>query len=307
MELTPDFKIEVNNKDVTKTIKKHLTSLTFKDESSNLADELTLNFDSSFKRPNYKDEIKLYLGYKESGLFYCGNFLVQSSTISNNFLSVKATGTNFLTNLKNKRNRSFENVNLCEVVSKIANENFLNFKCNFKEVFIKHLAQTNESDLSFLNRLAKEYNATFNIKNNTIIFIKKELNEDLPVFEIKKDEVLSYSITFANKTIYKSIKAKYHNTKENKIQKITFGQGSPIYTIEDVFKNKEEALQRAKIILSYLNQNAINGNITLKGKNIIAGAKIKLSGFDEESNKEFLIKSVTHLLNSSGYVIKIEF
>ena len=87
-----------------------------------------------------------------------------------NSLRVRATSTNFTTEIKKKRNRSYENITLCDLIKKIADRNSLKFRCDFSDVFFKHLAQTDESDLNLLNRIAQMYNATFNIKNDTLIF-----------------------------------------------------------------------------------------------------------------------------------------
>ena len=303
---TPDFKIEVNGKDVTENVKKHLVSLSLKDESGDETDELTLNFDNLFKRPKYEDKIKVWLGYKESGLYYCGAFLVQTTEKNQNSLRVKATSTNFTTEIKKKRNISYENITLCDLVKKIADRNSLKFRCNFNDVFFKHLAQTDESDLNLLNRIAKMYNATFNIKNDTLIFIKKQGDNNLPVFEIDRNNVNSYSIKYANKTLYKSVKAIYHDTKENKQKEVIFGNGEPQYILQDSFKDENEALKRAEGILNLLNSGIVSGNLTINGMNIIAGAKLKLIGFSEDDGK-YSIKRVTHNLNGSGYTVRVEF
>jgi len=306
MGLTPDFKIEVNGKDITKTIKQHLVSLSLKDEAGDATDEVTFSFDNLFKRPKYKDKIKIYLGYKETGLYYCGVFLVQTTEKNQNSLRVRATSINFTTDIKKKRNLSYENITLCDLVKKIASRNSLNFKCDFNDVFFKHLSQTNESDLHLLNRIAKMYNATFNSKNNTIIFIKKQKDENLPVVEVDIKNVSSYSIKYANKTLYQSVKAIFHDTKENKQKEVVFGNGEPQYLLQDSFKNEDEALKRAEGILNSLNSGIVSGNLTIDGMNVIAGAKLKLVGFGEDDG-EYSIKRVTHNLNGSGYICSVEF
>ena len=306
MGLTPDFKIEVNGKDVTDNVKKHLANLNLKDEAGDTTDELTLNFDNLFKRPKYEDKIKIWLGYKESGLYYCGAFLVQTTEKNQNSLRVRATSTNFTTEIKKKRNRSYENISLCDLVKKVADRNSLKYKCDFNDVFFKHLSQTDESDLNLLNRIAKMYNATFNIKNDTLIFIKKRGDNNLPIFEVDRKNVSSYTIKYANKTLYKSVKAVYHDTKENKTKEVVFGNGEPQYVLQNNFKSENEALKRAEGILNLLNSGIVSGNLVIDGMNIIAGAKLKLTGFGEDDG-EYSIKRVTHNLSGSGYTVRVEF
>ena len=70
---TPAFRILANDKDVTEHITKNLISLSFKDEAGIKSDEITLSVYGTFKRPQYKDVLKLWIGYKESGLWQlCG-------------------------------------------------------------------------------------------------------------------------------------------------------------------------------------------------------------------------------------------
>ncbi|MEO1927576.1 MAG: hypothetical protein ABGX26_02690, partial [Nautiliaceae bacterium] len=260
-----------------------------------------------YKRPKYEDKIKVWLGYKETGLYYCGAFLIQTTEKNQNSLRVSATSTNFTTEIKKRRNISYENITLCDLVKKIADRNSLKYKCDFKDVFFKHLAQTDESDLNLLNRIAKIYNATFNIKNDTLIFIKKQGNGgNLPLFEIDRKNVSSWTIKYANKTLYKSVKATWHDTKENKVKEVVFGNGEPQYVLQNTFKDENEALKRAEGILNFLNSGIVSGNLTIDGMNIIAGAKLKLNDFGEDDG-EYSIKRVTHSLSESGYTIRVEF
>ena len=300
MVKTPDFKIEVNGKDKTSDIKKHIKSISLKDESDSKSDNLTLNFDNLFKRPAYNDEIKIWLGYTDE-LYFCGTFLVQTTTKNQTSISVSATSVDFL-DKKDKKNESYENIKVCDLVKKLADRNGLNCKCNI-DGFFKHIAQTNESDTSFLNRIAKMFNATFNIKNNTIIFLDKQ--DDLPTFEVKKDEVSNYSIKYANKTLYKSVRAIWHDTKENKLKSAVFGDGEPEFQAQDIFKDENEARNRAKGILSFLNMGIKTGNLTIPGRNIIAGGILKLSGFGEDDG-EYTINSVSHSV-SDKYTVRVVF
>jgi len=294
--VTPEFKITINGSE----LKTKPDSIQLTEENGTTTDELQLKFDGSFSRPSYKDEIKVWLGYKESGLYFCGTFIVQTTTQTKLELTVKATSANFTTNLKEKVNVSYENLTLKDLVSKIASKHSLRVKADFKDVFLKHISQTNESDLHLLNRLAKDYNATFNIKNNTLIFIEKT-KSDLPVFSIDKNEVENYSLTYANKTLYKSVKATFRDTKENKDIEVTYGSTKPVYHLKGSFKSKEEALKKAKGILGLLNSGTVKGSLTCTGRNIIAGGKLSFDG------SEYLIKRVTHTMNSSGYSVKVEF
>jgi len=281
--------------------KKALVSLELTDEIGTNSDELTLNFPNDFKRPGYGDELTVTI----DGHYY-GIFVVQTTNKTNRGLSVKATATNFTKSLKEKRNRSFEKIKLCAIVSKIAREHGLETKCDF-DIFLNYESQTNESDLHFLHRLADKFNAQFNIKDNKIIFLKhKEENKSLPRFLVKNDEVMSYSLKHKAKTIYKSVTAKWQDTKENITKSITVGSGKPCYELQDSFKDESEANIRAKALLERLNRGSIEGSVVLPGREIRAGGILILSGFGDDDG-EYSIKKVTHTINGNGYTVKVDF
>lgn len=281
--------------------KKELVRLELLDEIGLYTDELTLIFPNSFLRPPSGFELAVTIGFQ-----YYGIFAIQTTNKTDSNLVVKAIATNFNNSIKEKKNRSFEKIKLCAIISKIANEHKLKSKCDFK-ISVKHESQTNESDLNFLHRLATKFNAQFNIKNNTIIFLKhKEENKALPIFIISKNEVSHYSIKHKAKPHYKSAIAKWHDTKSNKEKKITVGKGKPIFYIQNRFKNEAEAHTEAKSKLKSLNRGTIEGSITLPGKEIRAGGILLLIGFFEDDGK-YSIKRVTHTIDNNGYLVQVEF
>ncbi|WP_108062731.1 phage late control D family protein [Poseidonibacter lekithochrous] len=310
MVRTPNFKIEANGKDVTANIKANLESLELKDEANENADELTITVTGEIARPKYEDELKLYLGYGDN-LTFCGLFTVQTTTRENNhILNISATGVNFSNTLKEKRDITYEQISISDICSQIAARNNLKVKSDFTDVYILSQAQSNESDLHFLNRLAGEYNAIFNIKNNTLIFTKKivndKKNQELPTYTIHESEIKDLSIKHSNKTLYKSCKSTWHDTKENKGQEILVGAGEPCLVNKGNFKNAAEAKAKANAKLQKANQGIIEGSFTKEGEVVFAGGTFDLEGTLEDDG-EYQIKTVNHTFDTNGWEIKIDF
>ena len=308
--VTPVFKIEANGEDITEALLKNSAVISFSDEDGFAADELRLEVFGEFKRPEYKDELKLWLGYKESGIYYCGLFSVQSSAKKRGGMTVTATGADFTGELKKKRNRSFENMSIAAIVQEIAGSYGLGIKCDFDDLYLQHTAQTNESDLNLLNRLAKDYNAIFSIKNNTLVFKKRIKGEtradDLPLFEVEESECERWEIKHSNRTMYRSCRAIWHDTKENKIKKIVSGAGKPELVLKGSFRTEAEAKSKADAKLQTANRGTVTGNITIRGQDIRAGGVLKLNGFGSDDG-EYTIKSVLHTLDETGYKVLVEF
>ena len=299
----PNYQILVNNEDVTNSVREHFIALQITDNDKDDADELMLTLSAKFKRPSYQDKIKVFLGYSNN-LKFAGLFFVQTTNVRDNRqLTIKATGVNFNGDLKEKRNLTYppgplsaEKITLASVVKEIASRHGLEVKTDMN--IGERFEQINESDLHFLNRLAKEYDAIFNIKNNTLYFMSK--SGEVPSITIDINKCSSSDITYSNKTLYKSCKAIYHNTKLNKKVEVITGSGKPQLIKEGQWQNNNEALLAAKNALTRANKSNVDGNLTTRGQVVFAASKLTL---DDEV---FEITRVTHNL-SKGWKTTLNF
>lgn len=305
---TPSFKILANNQDVTKHIAKNLISLSFKDEAGIVSDEITLSVYGAFKRPKYQDKLKVWIGYQESGLWYCGSFVVQSSERTESTTTITATGVDFSGGLKKKKNRSWEKLSLKEIVETIAKENTLSAMADFEEIKIQHLGQHDKSDLAFLKQLAKDYDAVFNIKDNHIIFLKKDEEANvIPKATLSLGECSSYRIKHSNKTLYGSCKAIWHDTKENTIKEVVVGSGEgEQIKLEQSFKNAAEAKEKAKAKLERANSGIVSGSLEIYGSKLFAGGILTLSNAGGDEG-DYHITSVHHSLSADSFTTSVEF
>lgn len=310
MVKTPIFKIEANGKDITSSISKNLVSISFKDEANEKADQLTLKVTGAVSRPAYEDTLKLYLGYDDK-LTYCGSFTIQSTTRENNYsLTINATGANFNNSLKEKKDITYEKLSISKIVSQIAKRNNLKFKSDMDDIHFESLVQQNESDMHFLNRKAKELNAIFNIKNDTIVFRRKikdnEKSNNLPSYTIDVNNCESITIKHSNRILYKSCKISWHDTKEGKTMQVVEGEGEPQFVFKNYFKNAAEAKESAKAKLQITNQTLATGSLSKAGEILFAGGILTIKNSIEDDG-EYQIKSVSHTFDNSGWKTSVEF
>ena len=305
----PDYVLTVSGNVVKKV---YVKSINFKDEIDSKSDEITVHTTREFPRPSFGDVVTLELGYKDSGTVLVGKFWVQSSTITNQNLSFRATGVNWSEESKKRKNRKWENIDISGIVSKIAGENGWGSKCD-KSHFYRHLAQSHESDMHFLQRLAIDLDATFSVKNAKLLFLDKKKPKPQYICNIK--EAISSSIELVNKTLYKSAKLTYRDSKKNKDITVTVCCGSPVLKIRksiDTFsKNQTPLKENAKIFaqnaLDRANVGTVRGRVKVDGTTSAkAGGEIKIinSKYDDGVYK---IKRVNHSLSSSGWVSDVEF
>ena len=309
MGLTPLFKLIANNKNVTEHIAKNLKSISFNDEDGLKSDKIDITVHGNFKRPQYKDELKLYLYYmEESKEFYCGLFIVQNSTWNiDGSVTISATATNFSNSFKELKNRSFEKMSVTDIVSQIATEQNLKIKCDYDEIIYPYKAQTNESDIAFLGRLAKELNAVYSIKNETIIFLRQDEKSILKTVTIDANDCDGLNIKDSNKTFYQSAICKYQDTKENKIETIEVGSEKPTYKIQETFTDKSNLEIQAKAKLSQLNKGVKSGSFKCAGFAIYARSNLKFLNIKDEDDVTYHIDTISHTLDENGWNMSVTF
>ena len=187
--MKPRFKVVVNGKDITETINQNASKISFHDEDGTSSDDIRLSIEGSFRRPKFGDELKVYLGYKDLNLTYLGSFKVQTSTITNKeSMQITATGVDFGSELKVKKSREFIETTLKNIIETIASEHLLKPVCDVN-INISYIAQHDQSDLSFLQKIAADNQLIFSIKDNNLVCVSK------------KQEKIKYTILF-NKKAY---------------------------------------------------------------------------------------------------------
>lgn len=282
-------------------LEREFTSLELTDEVGLTADTLTVRVSPEFARPKGDDEIDVAI----KGIDY-GKFRVQESEKSDRALTIKARSANFASTLKEKRNRAWEKIGLCELVAKIAKEHGLKHTCD-ATLFVEHLAQHYESDINLLMRIAKKYHLHLAVKNNTILLLKQgEEGESLPLFVVEAKECVSWKIKHSTRPVYGSCVAKWHDTKANQAKEVKVGKDAPVLHLEGRYKNEAEAREAAKAALAHITQGSIGGSVELAGKEVRAGGKLRLVGFDED-NGIYTVKKVTHRIDRQGYRVSVEF
>jgi len=315
-----NFKLIANNKDITSKIAKNLIELCFYDKEASESDEISFTIFGLYKKPIFGDSLKLYLGY-ENSLYSCGSFCVNSVDIDykENTTQIRATAVNFsASSTKENKRRVWENTSLFLIAKKISAENNLKLKTTSQDLSIASVLQDNVKDIEFLYNLCFEYGYLMAVKNETIIIStkdklgdivnNKEQTNNLPSFTLSLKELDSLNITYANRNSYTKVILQWQELESGTTKSISVGQANQSYIMKIAQpKTEAEAFKKAEAKLNELQKGGINGRCSLKGKNIIAGAKLSFKDIQDLSNIEFSIKEVTHTLNSNSYIIDIVF
>jgi|GEM_PF-6957694 len=259
------------------------------------SDSLKVNCESSTALIETPSLVTAFGGYKEGAMWMFGVYTLQSISTSDHGESVLFTSAAFSASMKKKRNESYQKTTLSGLVGKIAGRNGLKSKCTF-DAQLEHVDQRGESDLALLQRFAKKYNAIFNIKGNTLIFMKK--SQAPVIFFIFAKDAQSWNFKLSRRYLFETVKAKYHCTKKNKALEVKVGAGENEHLIQEQYKSKDEAKAMAQAKWEQLFAKTKTGSITLEGQNIIAGVKCVIMGFGK-ADDTYLITKVTHTADST--------
>ena len=315
----PIFKIEYNQKDITKDVSNQVLNIEYTDYEHGQSDEITITFDDTQKLwqsswiPSKGDSIRVFIGYEGEKLLNCGVFEIDEIEFATppDTLTVKALATGITKALRQNNSVAYENKTLKQIASEIAQKHSLTLVGEIEDVRVERITQNQERDLTFLKKLAEQYGYIFKIAEGNLVFYKTEKLTGADAAKILYRTDLT-RITLSEKTSknYKSVTVSYHNPKTGK--KITATAKNENCVKGDTLKiterceNKQQALLKAKAALAKGN-NTIEGSIDLVGTpNLIAGLNIELKDLGYFSGKYHITQTRHFIDRTSGYGTSLE-
>lgn len=228
---SPAFSITIEGKDVTTALDARLMSLTLTDNRGFEADQLDLELDDADGQivlPRRGAVIQLALGWKGQPLFPKGAFTVDEIEHSGapDRLTIRARSADFRETLNTRREKSWHQTTVGDVVKEIAARHDLKMALgkDLTDKALDHMDQTNESDASFLMKLARQYGAIASVKDGNLLFIRQgqgrtASGKPLPVITIERKAGDGHRFTLADRGAYTGVIASWLHTREPKKKK----------------------------------------------------------------------------------------
>ncbi|EBZ6858207.1 phage late control D family protein, partial [Salmonella enterica subsp. enterica serovar Anecho] len=177
---SPGFSIVIEGKDVTTVLDNRLMGVTLTDNRGFEADQLDLELDDADGQivlPRRGAVIQFALGWEGQPLFPKGSFTVDEIEHSGapDRLTIRARSADFRATLNIRCEKSWHQTTVGEVVREIAARHNLKMAIgqDLADRPLDHLDQTNESDASFLMKLARQYGAIASVKDGNLLFIRQ--------------------------------------------------------------------------------------------------------------------------------------
>ncbi|MCE0812961.1 phage late control D family protein [Buttiauxella sp. S04-F03] len=229
--MAPAFMLTLNNQDITRNISDRLISLSLSDNRGFEADQLDIELDDSdglIELPVRGAVLSLFLGWQGSALLGKGQFTVDEIEHRGapDTLTIRARSADFRGTLNSRREASYHETTLGEVLNTIASRNKLTASVapQFAAITIPHIDQTQESDAKFLTRLAERNGAEVSVKAGKLLFLKAGAavtvsGKPIPQMTIERRDGDRHQFAIADRGAYTGVTVKWLHTKEPKEQK----------------------------------------------------------------------------------------
>ncbi len=322
--MQPIYKITANNENISDVLANRLISINITDEIGLVSDSMSIELDDTddiFVIPSRGAELEAFLGYSDDKLYSMGKFIVDEIELSSppNKITITARASNSTIKedmgaIKAPKSKSWEECTLTTIIGTIAVDYGLteSIDINFQDIFIQHIDQTDESDLSFLGRIAKEYGAEVKIAGGKIIFLEPARGTlpdgtNIPTTYISKSDLNNYKMRISERGLYGKVIAKYYDFDDAEEKKVEVGEETPTFSMRDVYSNETTALMQAKAKLADIERGQYSLSAETIGNPILsAESKIEITGIREDMEGAWILKQVSHNFSSSGYKTSFE-
>lgn len=304
------FKIVCNGRDITSELKERLSALTLVDQAGAEADRLSLtitDIKGKVTLPVVGAELRVELGYKETGLVSLGTFIIDNVRLYGppDKMTVNASSANLTASLKEQKSRSFDKKTLEQLVKIIALENGLEPKVDktLGSSFYEHVDQTEESDLNFLKRLADRLNAVVKVVEGNLVITSKGNGRNIsdikmPEVVITKGGCSFYNMDMSERNLYKSVRAGYRSLDQNETVFKVAGDGVPVFTIRELFADGVKAEAAAMGLLERFTRSSDVLQLKIPGNpGVRAESNLRLSGFRDGIDGSWVVSKAVHAFN----------
>ncbi|EGX5145569.1 phage late control D family protein [Salmonella enterica] len=342
---SPAFSITIEGKDVTTVMDTRLMSLTLTDNRGFEADQLDLELDDAdglIALPRRGAVIQLALGWKGQPLFPKGAFTVDEIEHSGapDRLTIRARSADFRETLNTRREKSWHQTTVGEVVKEIAARHNLKVALgkDLTDKALDHMDQTNESDANFLMKLARQYGAIASVKDGNLLFIRQgqgrtASGKPLPVITITRKAGDGHRFTLADRGAYIGVIASWLHTREPRKKETTsvkrrrkktttpkepeakqgdylVGTDENVLVLNRTYANRSNAERAAKMQWERLQRGVASFSLQLaEGRaELYTEMPVKVTGFKQPiDDAEWTITTLTHSVSpDNGFTTSME-
>jgi phage protein D len=318
----PAWRVTLDGRDLTAKLRPRLIDLSITSCREDTADQLDIRLDDADGRlaiPPRNAVLRVWLGW-DGELTDKGSFTVDEVEHGGapDVLTLRARSANLRSDLRAQREQSYHATTCGAIVDELAGRNGLTPKCHpsLAGQAVDHIDQTNESDVNFLNRLGKRYDAVATIKAGALIFSPigagtTASGKPLPAITITRASGDQHRWHAADRNAYSGVRARYQDVGAGKTGDVIAGtdNGKGLKTLRHTYATKANALRAARSEFQKIQRGAVTFDITLaRGRaDVYPEQHATVRGFKADiDGSEWIVVRVEDRLGDAGYTTSLE-
>jgi phage protein D len=318
-----DYRITLDRRDLSRLIAPRLISLTLTESRADEADTLDLVLDDAdhgLAIPKHGANLKLSIGWVGEPLIDKGSFKVDEVEHGGapDIITIRARSASMTEAMHERREKSWHGQTLGAIIHTIANRHELQATIarTLAKVAIAHIDQTHESDMSFLTRLAKRYDAVMNVKDLRLLFMPvgsgaTASGKPLPRLALSRADGDQHRYHIAQRESYTAVRAHWHSNAKSKRQSVVIGEDNNKNTkvLPEDYATEAEACAAAQAEYARTQRSQATLSYTLaRGRaDVFPELPVSVSGFKPEIDQTpWVVRKNTHTIGDAGFTTALE-
>ena len=317
----PVYQLVVNGKDLSQTVRPLLMRLSLRESRGEEADTLDITLDDSqgnLALPPKGATVALKLGYESTGMVAKGTFTVDEVEHSGtpDVLNICCRAADLRGTLRQRASASWHGVTLGSVVRDIAAKNKLSVSVDeaLASIKLQHVDQTNESDVHFLTRIGRQYDAIATVKKGRLVFLpigstKNASGKELANITLERADGDKHRYHTAARDAYTGVRAWWHSARSAKKTAAIAGTEQNLKTLRDSYATEADAMAAAQAELARVARGESTFSISLAvgQPSLMPQTPVNVRGFKPEiDGTGWLCKTVEHTLDDNGLTTQLE-
>lgn len=317
----PAFRLTVDGHDIAQLLSPRMISLELTDNRGIEADQLSLTLsdhDGQLVIPPTGAVIRLWLGWSNAGLVDKGAYTVDETEHSGapDVLNIRARSADLRKGLKTKRERSWSNTTLGNVLGDIALGNGLTTTIagSLDGLPILQLDQANESDANLISRIGEEFDAVVTIKAGCLLCFpagggKSASGASLPHITLTRADGDQHRYLQADRDTYDGVRAYFYDVNSAKKEHAIAGGGDNLKDLRHTYSDRQSALRAAQAEFNRLQRASatLSYSLALGRPDLIPELTYTFQGVKNEIDEIIWYgANVQHTLNAdAGYTVSL--
>lgn len=317
----PDYRIELENQTISPELGARLISLTLTDEGGDTADQLDITLsdhDGRLALPPRGATLRAWIGWKDEGLVDRGSYVVDEVEHSGapDVLIIRARSADMRRGLPEKRDQSWHELTISDIVTTIADRNELIPRISpaLANTFIEHEDQTDESDMNFLSRLGRRFDAIATVKAGYLLFTPRgesrtASGQMIPTVTLRRSDGDQHRYVINDRDAFTGVIAYWQDIDAAERKKVVVGSEERPRRLRENHATEQEALEAAQAEWNRVKREGAQFSVTLaEGRpDLYPETPVRAVGWKEDIDETpWVVTQVSHSITESAYTSGVQ-